>query len=146
MLVSRHPVAKCRSFFMFFHAVNMDQPVYFSLWNMSYCSNNSDIVVTRIGPTNETSLICHTDSTTCCRGIHNPDSYNSFGEWLFPNGTMITRNGVTGDGFYWIRYFKVVRLYRQGDIQAPLGRYCCRIPDSGGEMRTFCANLVGKSL
>ncbi len=40
----------------------------------------------------------------------------------------------------------VLRLYRQGDIHAPLGRYCCRIPHSGGEMRTFCANLVGANL
>ncbi len=66
------------------------------------------------------------------------------GEWLFPNGESIARNGVTGSGFYYTRFHQVLRLYRQADIQTPLGTYCCRIPDSGGEMRTFCANLVGE--
>ncbi len=68
-----------------------------------------------------------------------------FGEWLFPNQTIITRNRVTGDEFYSVRNFQIVRLYRQGDIQSPLGRYCCRIPDSAsGVLRIFCANLVGE--
>ena len=75
-----------------------------------------------------------------------PSSNVGTGDWLFPNGTSIARNSVTGSGFYYTRSHQVVRLYRQGDIQIPLGTYCCRIPDSGGEMRTFCANLVGELL
>ena len=102
-------------------------------------------MVTSIGSINSTALSCHTDSTTCCRGVHNPDEHNGFGEWVFPNGTMIARNNVSGDGFYWIRYHKLVILYRRGKIQAPLGSYCCKIPDSYGAMRTFCTNLVGKT-
>ncbi len=67
------------------------------------------------------------------------------GEWLFPNGTSIVRRKrVPGDGFYYTRFHQVIRLYRQGDIQTPLGTYCCRIPDSGGVLRTFCANLIGE--
>ena len=62
---------------------------------------------------------------------------------MFPDGSKITKNNVTSDGFYWIRYHKAVTLYRQGNIQAPLGSYCCRIPDRHEAMRTFCANLVG---
>ena len=76
--------------------------------------------------------------------MHSIGESNSFGEWLFPNGESIVRNSATGTGFYWIRYYQVVRLYRQGDIQTPLGRYCCRIPDSGRVNRTFCANLIGE--
>ncbi len=95
--------------------------------------------------TDDTSLTCQTDSTTCCRAVDNPSSSMGTGEWLFPNGMEISRrNSITSNGFYWIRYHHVVRLYRQGDIQTPLGTYCCRIPDSGGEMRTFCANLIGE--
>ncbi len=95
--------------------------------------------------TDDTSLTCHTDSTTCCRGVDNGDSSSSIGtvEWLFPNENEITENSVTSRGFYWSRDYQLLRLYRQGDIQTPLGIYCCRIPDSGGEMRTFCANIVG---
>ncbi len=96
--------------------------------------------------TNDTSLTCHTDSTTCCRGADNgdPSSTMGTGEWLFPNGTIIVRNKFTGSGFYYTRFHQVLRLYRQGDIQTSLGTYCCRIPDSGGVMRKFCANLVGE--
>ncbi len=56
----------------------------------------------------------------------------------------IVRNSVTGSGFYWIRGSQTVRLYHQGDIEGPVGRYCCRISDGTGEMRTFCSNLVGE--
>ncbi len=95
--------------------------------------------------TNDTFLTCHTDSTTCCRGVHDaPTSGMGAGEWLFPNGTSIAQNSVTGSGFYWSRYHQVVRLYRQGDTQTPLGCYCCRIPDDAGVNRTFCANLFGE--
>ncbi len=96
--------------------------------------------------TNDTSLTCHTDSITCCRGVDNgdPSSTMGNGEWLFPNGTIIVRNKFAGSGFYYTRFHQVLRLHRQGDIQTPLGTYCCRLPDSGGEMRTFCANLVGE--
>ncbi len=67
------------------------------------------------------------------------------GEWLFPNGTsVVRRKRVPGDEFYYTRFHQAIRLYRQGDIQTPLGTYCCRIPDSGGEMRTVCANLIGE--
>ena len=64
---------------------------------------------------------------------------------MFLDGSRIAQNGITGDGFYWIRGYQTIRLYHQGNIQAPLGSYCCRIPDSSGAMRTFCANLVGKT-
>ncbi len=124
------------------------QKVYLSHGNTFYYANNTAIIISSILTTNDTSLTCHTDSTTCCRSPDNGDPFSTMGtgEWLFPNGTSIARNGVTGSGFYWIRYHQVLRLYRQGDIQTPLGTYCCGIPDSGGEMRTFCANLVGELL
>ena len=122
------------------------QKVYLSHGNTHYYANNTAIIISSIMTTNDTSLTCHTDSTTCCRGVHNPWGSNGFGEWLLPNGAEITRNSVNGSGFYWIRYHQVVRLYRQGDIQTLLGTYCCRIPDSTGMNRTFCANLVGESL
>ncbi|XP_064386526.1 sushi, von Willebrand factor type A, EGF and pentraxin domain-containing protein 1-like isoform X2 [Halichondria panicea] len=123
-----------------------DQPLFLSLQGISYTTNNSNIQVTRIGTTNDTSLTCHTDSITCCRGIHNPDGNAGFGEWFFPNGTEIARNRVTGSGFYWVRNLQAVRLYRQDDIQSPVGRYCCRIPDSGGVLRTVCANLTTNTI
>ncbi len=121
-------------------------PVFISVGEIMYFTNNSNVTVTRIGPANQSSLNCHTDSPTCCRGVHKePSSSMGTGEWLFPNGTSIVHKRVSGDdGFYYTRFYQVLRLYRQGDIQAPPGTYCCRIPDSGGVNRTFCANLVGE--
>ena len=119
--------------------------VFLSFQGTTYTMNNINIVLTRIETTNDTSLTCHTDSTTCCRGVDKePSSNMGTGEWLFPNGTSVVRQRVPGDGFYYTRFHQALRLYRQGDIQTPLGTYCCRIPDSGGVFRTFCANLVGE--
>ena len=118
---------------------NPGQPVFLSLQGIAYSTNNSNILVTRIGTTRESALTCHTDSTCC---MDNPQG-NS-GEWLFPNGERITQNSITGDGFYWSRYYQVLRLYRQGDIQSPLGRYCCRIPNRRGDVVSVCANLTGE--
>ncbi len=123
------------------------QPLFLSLQGISYSTDLSNILVTMIGTTQDSALICHTDSPTCCRDKDNSQLQGGSGEWLFPNGTKITENSVTGDGFYWIRNYQSVRLYIQGDIiqnEIPLGTYCCRIPVSGGERRTFCANLVGE--
>ena len=66
------------------------------------------------------------------------------GEWILPNGKNIVRKKVTGSGFYYTRFPQAIRLYRNDDIQTPLGTYCCRITDSGGVMRTFCANLISE--
>ena len=129
--------------FLFIHA---DQGVFLSFQGITYSTNDSNILVTRIGTTNDTSLTCHTDSTTCCRGVHNPGG-SGFGEWISPDGTMVAQNsGTTSNRFYWIRFYQVIRLYRYGAIQTPLGTYCCRIPDNTGSTKTICANLIGKGV
>ena len=119
--------------------------VFLSFQGITYTTNNSNIALTRIETTNDTSLTCHTDSTTCCRAVDKePSSTMGTGEWLFPNGGSIVRKKVTSSGFYYTRFHQAIRLYRNNDTQTPLGTYCCRIPDSGGVLRTFCANLVGE--
>ncbi len=124
----------------------VDRVVFLSFQG-TYTANNSNILVTSIMTTNDTSLTCHTNSTTCCRRVHNVNGSNGLGYWLFPDGASVIQNDASvSDKFYWIRYFQVVRLYRRGDIQTPLGRYCCRIPDSGGVTRTACANLIGEGV
>ncbi len=121
------------------------QKVYLSHGNTHYYANNTAIIISRIMTTNDTSLTCHTDSTTCCRGVDKEPSSNiGTGEWLFPNGTYIVQNNVTGSGFYYTRFHQVLRLYRQSNVQTPLGTYCCRIPDTSKVMRTFCANFISE--
>ncbi len=77
--------------------------------------------------------------------MDNPGVSNGLGEWLFPNGTRIDKDRVAiDDGFYWKRENQAVSLHRQGNIQIPLGPYCCVIPDRDNTSRTFCANIAGK--
>ncbi len=113
---------------------NSGQSVFLSRQGVTYTTNNSNILVTRIGSTDDTALTCHTKSTNCCT----QDS----GEWLFPSGQRIPENR---NGFSLTRGYQVLRLfYRQGDFQALLGRYCCRIPDGLGRMASICANLISE--
>ena len=113
---------------------NSGQSVFLSRQGITYTTNNSNILVTKIGSTDNTALTCHTKSTSCCT--------QGSGEWLGPSGQRIAENR---NGFSLTRDYRVLRLlYRQGDIQAPLGRYCCRIPDGLGRMATICANLISE--
>ncbi len=125
-------VCNVPSILLFIHN-NSGQSVFLSRQGIIYTTNNSNILVTKIGSTDDTALTCHTKSTTCCT--------QGSGEWLFPSGQRIAENI---NGFYLTRGYQVLRLfYRQGDFQAPLGHYCCRIPDSLGRMASICANLIG---
>ncbi|XP_064386521.1 uncharacterized protein LOC135335055 isoform X2 [Halichondria panicea] len=111
------------------------QSVFLSRQGITYTTNNSNILVTKIGSTDDTALTCHTDSPTCC--------IQGSGEWLFPSGQRIAENR---NGFSLTRRYQVLRLYRRGNTQTPLGHYCCRIPDSLGRMASICANLIANTI
>ena len=126
------------------HVLLYSSRSFLSFQGTTYTTNNSNIVLTRIEITNDTSLTCHTDLTTCCRAVDKEPSLNiGTGEWLFPDGTSVVRQRVTGSRFYYTRFHQAIRLYRNNDTETPLGTYCCRIPDSG-VLKTFCANLIGE--
>ena len=99
-------------------------------------ANNSVIDVNLVGEgfegakiTDGGALECHTDDTTCCRGIDNPNGTGR-GEWYYPDGTVVLPPG--GDtGFYRTRDHMVVRLNRAG-VTAPIEVYRCEIPGTGG--------------
>ena len=63
---------------------------------------------------------------------------------MFPDGSSIAKGNVASDGFYWIRGYQTIRLYRRSNAHAPLGSYCCKIIDRYEAVRAFCANLVGR--
>ena len=106
-------------------------------------ANNSVININLVGEgypglsltqiTDGGALECHTDDTTCCQGIDNPDGPGR-GEWYYPNGIVVPPPG--GDtGFYRTRGHMVIRLNRVG-VMIPTGMYQCVIPDSGGVNNT----------
>ena len=95
-------------------------------------ANNSVIDINLVGEgypgfpqTDGGALECHTDDTTCCRGIDNPYGPGR-GEWYYPDGTVVPPPG--GDtGFYRTRDHMVIRLNRDG-LRYPSGVYRCEIP------------------
>ncbi len=112
-------------------------------------TDNTDILINSIGEDATgglPSLTCHTDLTTCCRSGADNNGNGRLGQWTYPNGSVILRNGdsaAAGEQFYIYRNdARLIRLARrQGNNPlTPTGSYCCTVPTTGGEM-TFCANL-----
>ena len=100
-------------------------------------ANNSLIDINLLGEgfegaqiTDGGALECHTDDTTCCRGIDNPNGPGR-GEWYYPNGTVVPPPG-NGNGIYRTRDHMVVRLNRIGGVTRPIGVYRCEIPGAIG--------------
>ena len=102
-------------------------------------ANNSVIDINLVGEgfegaqiTDGGALECHTDDTTCCRGIDNPNGPGR-GEWYYPDGTVVPPPG-NGTGFYRTRDCMVIRLNRVGnfDTASFTGVYRCEIPGAEG--------------
>ena len=100
-------------------------------------ANNSVINIQLVGEgvlgvpqTDSGALECHTDDTTCCRAMDNPNG-GGRGEWYFPDGTVVPPPGG-GDGLYITRGHMVIRLNRGGRTLSTTGVYRCDIPGAGG--------------
>ena len=103
-------------------------------------ANNSFIDIALVGEgfegaqiTNGGALECHTDDTTCCRGIDSPPNGIGRGEWYYPDGTVVPPPG--GDTrFYRTRDHMVIRLNRKPSVYVDqqTGVYRCEIPGAGG--------------
>ncbi len=82
------------------------------------------------GPTLEgagSSLVCHTDNvnTLCCRGADG----DKVGEWHFPNGTILPRQGE-GGAITRTAFTEQVRLNRNSaNTLMPTGDFSCRVPN-----------------
>ena len=77
------------------------------------------------------ALECHTDDTTCCRGIDDPPNGVGRGEWYYPNGTVVSPAN-SGNSIYRTKEHMVIRLSRKGGVTQPAGLYTCVIPGAGG--------------
>ncbi len=76
------------------------------------------------------ALECHTDDTTCCRGIDDPNGVGR-GEWYYPNRTVVSPPR-SGNSIYRTRDHMVIRLNRGPRVTQPSGVYTCVIPGAGG--------------
>ena len=86
----------------------------------------------------EGALLCHTDDSTCCTGVLNPNG-GGRGEWYLPGETVaIPPPTDAGANFYRSRTLMVLRLNRRNPVTTPTGVYRCEIPTTSG--------LVNKSI
>ena len=87
--------------------------------------NNSIVTLTEIGE-GDSALLCITNSSDCCRGMH----LSEMGikrEWHYPDGTAV--QGKDSGNIYRNRDPSVVRLNRRNNVTSPTGIYRCEIPD-----------------
>ena len=110
-------------------------------------ANNSIIDINLVGEgfegdqiTDGGALECHTDDTTCCRGIDNPPNGTGRGEWYYPDGTVVSPPG-SGTGFYRTRDHMVIRLNRIG-MTSPTGVFRCEISGAGGGIITRYITVI----
>ena len=100
-------------------------------------ANNSVIDINLVGEgfegyriTDGGALECHTNDTTCCRGIDDPSNGVGTGEWYYPNGTVVPSPN-NGTSIYRTRDHMVIRL-NKGPVTQPSGVFTCVIPGTGG--------------
>ena len=114
--------------------------VRFQLGDQTYV-NGSAVLLTGIGEGNN-SLLCLTNNTQCCRGSDNP-SGGGFGEWYFPDGTLVPDGQDANRSIYRNRDTSVVRLNRRNNATSPTGVYRCEVPDASGTNQTISITLTG---
>ena len=91
------------------------------------------MVISDIGSTDATALICHTDHPAS-------DSTNSGGDWFAPDGTKVTSTAVPGFGRN--RAPMMVRLLRNTATGPPSeGIYHCLVEDATLTERTLYVGL-----
>ena len=115
--------------------------VYLSLRGVVY-GNNSIIPMTEIGETysdtmSNTGLQCITDRIPCCASV-----LNRFGEWYFPDGTVVPVQSVATTFYRNRRDDGTVNLNRLNtNVMMPTGLFCCEVPDASDRTQRVCANI-----
>ena len=83
------------------------------------------MVISDIGSTDDTALLCHTNRP------RPPGSHHSGGDWFASYGQRVGSIGTTNVGFLRNRGSMVVRLLRDTNTGTPLdGIYRCSITDA----------------
>ena len=106
---------------------------------MDNIANNSALSLAAIGEGSST-LICHTELSTCCREQDN--SGNALGGWRGPNKVSVPDSNT--DGFYVSRGMSFISLnYAEGSSEVA-GTYCCQVPRESGATTTHCVMVTGE--
>ena len=104
----------------------------FLSFNGENIATNGFIFISSLN-TNDTALICMTDSVDCCN-----ESID--GGWFGPNGAPISFDPGSPQGFYSSGGSQEVRLIR-GEGFLVEGIYTCRVPDNSSERKIVYVGL-----
>ena len=115
---------------------SLDNPVQLMFRGVSY-HNNSVLFIGDIGEfSTGSAILCTTNKNPCCS-----TPPNRFGEWYYPNGSMIPNNAA-GYSFFRTRgYNQTIRLNSRNNAQSPTGSFCCELPDDSDVNHTLCVIL-----
>ena len=119
-----------------------DIDVFLSL-NGAVIPNHGYVLISGIGSSDDTALLCHTNRPPPCGGPN-----TSGGEWRAPNGTKVMITSVKGSGFRKNRGSMVVRLKKITDTNAAStgitpseGIYRCSILNAALKRQTVYVGL-----
>ena len=103
--------------------------------------DNSLLSLNNIGEfSTGSAILCITNRSPCCS-----TPPNRFGEWYYPNGSMVPNSG-DGHDFYRSRTDnQTIHLNRRDNAQSPTGSFCCELPDNSDVTHALCVTL-GKAL
>ncbi|XP_064386496.1 sushi, von Willebrand factor type A, EGF and pentraxin domain-containing protein 1-like isoform X2 [Halichondria panicea] len=107
--------------------------------SMNVIANNSVLSLAAIG---SSALTCHTELTTCCRGVDN--NGNALGGWRGPNGDSIPDSNT--DGFYMSRCMSSISLNLAEGSSEVAGTYCCQVPRESGATTTHCVMVTASAV
>ena len=108
--------------------------------NDDYIPNHGYVMISDIGSTGGTALICNTNRIN---NISNPNGPNSGGDWHAPDGTIVGDLGSDNvPGFERNRGPMVVRLHRNTATDPPSeGIYYCVVEDDTFTNQTVYVGL-----
>lgn len=100
--------------------------------------DGSSVSITDVGvKVEDAALVCQTDLQECC---NTENGGSQQGNWFFPNNQSAIGKRKDGD-FFVSRDAQKVLLQRKGNIQGPLGAYCCKVKTAEDVVNTICVNL-----
>ena len=95
------------------------------------------MVISALGTTDNTALVCRTDQPNCCVGN------NITGGWFDPSGTMIEFDASSSQGFYSSGGSDGIRLLQGTGIPVE-GIYTCRVADGSSTTQTVFVGLYNQ--
>ena len=99
--------------------------------------NNSVLSLNDVGDYSTSRyILCTTNRSPCCS-----TPPNRFGQWRYPDGSMVPKNADDEDFYRGRGDNQAIYLNRRNNAQSPTGSFCCELPDNSDVHHTLCLTL-----